>query len=211
MAKLLSNLPFAALLVYSPRGQTPASVRSRDVCYRIKQGDPTTLSLATDRTVESQSTIFRDFLGPSVTLVPAPRSAPLHRPDAFWPGRIICEAFIARGLGKEILACVQRTVALPKSAAAAPGQRPDVELHLASMELHRQLIWPAQVTIVDDVVTRGATLLAAASLIADAAPTTTVRAFALVRTKGLVPEVDKTLDPTTGSITYVSGFLDRQP
>lgn len=211
MAKLLSSLSFAALLIYSPRGQTAASVNSRNVCYRIKQGDPTILALAADRTLAALATHFGDFLGSDVTLIPAPRSAPLYRPDAFWPGKLVCDAFLARGLGKEILPCLRRTIAVQKSAVAAPGRRPDVEEHLASMDLDHQIIWPSQVTIVDDVLTRGATLLAAASLIAAAAPATTIRAFALVRTKGLLPEVDRTLEPTSGIITFSNGVLDRQP
>jgi hypothetical protein len=57
----------------------------------------------------------------------------------------------------------------------------------------------------------GSTLLAAASLIASAFPGAEVRAFALVRTLGLVPEIERIVEPIVGRITARSGGVDRQP
>jgi hypothetical protein len=71
---------------------------------------------------------------------------------------------------------------------------------------------PERITVVDDVVTKGATLLAAASLLAVAFPDAEIRAFALVRTMGLIPDVDRILDPVLGWIRRTAGSgADRDP
>jgi hypothetical protein len=67
-----------------------------------------------------------------------------------------------------------------------------------------------RITIVDDVVTRGAMLLAAAQLVAAAYPDAEVRAFALVRTCNLGPEIDRSIDPVIGTIT-LSRWGDARP
>jgi len=68
-----------------------------------------------------------------------------------------------------------------------------------------------RVLVVDDVITKGSTALAAASRIAEISPEADVRVFALVRTKGLQPDVDRILDPTTGVVRLVADEGDRQP
>lgn len=67
------------------------------------------------------------------------------------------------------------------------------------------------ITVVDDVVTKGATLLGAASLLAGAFPRAEIRAFALVRTQGYVKDIERILDPVVGRISRTrNGGADRQ-
>lgn len=62
----------------------------------------------------------------------------------------------------------------------------------------------------DDVVTRGATLLGCATLLLRVLPSIAIRAFAAVRTmSGL--EIDPMLAPETGVMTYTNGRLHREP
>ena len=70
------------------------------------------------------------------------------------------------------------------------------------MVVDAQLIGSKRVLIVDDFVTKGATILAGASRVAEAFPDAEVRAFALVRTLGFVPNVESIIDLTVGQITY---------
>lgn len=66
--------------------------------------------------------------------------------------------------------------------------------------------------VVDDFVTKGATLLGAASRVADLFPDAMVTAFVLVRTTGLVPNVERIVDPVAGEIILLpSGEADRRP
>jgi phosphoribosylpyrophosphate synthetase len=65
--------------------------------------------------------------------------------------------------------------------------------------------------LIDDVVTRGRTLLAAATRLQEAFPAVEIRAFALLRTMGLVPNVRQLLDPCIGEIRWKAGDAHRRP
>jgi hypothetical protein len=151
------------------------------------------------------------FLDPLVTLVPVPRAAPFSDPKSLWPAMRICEALREQGFGGEVLPCLKRLSAVRRSSHAAPGQRPLPYEHLDSMEVTPTMPSPEKITLVDDVVTKGATLLAAASLVQDAFPKAEVRAFALIRTLGLVPDIDALIQPVTGSISELYGEALREP
>jgi adenine/guanine phosphoribosyltransferase-like PRPP-binding protein len=68
-----------------------------------------------------------------------------------------------------------------------------------------------RVVIVDDVITKGSTALAAGSRLAEVYPNVDIKVFALVRTKGLVPDIQQILDPATGIVRLVGDEGDRQP
>ncbi|HEY3155368.1 MAG TPA: hypothetical protein VGK76_01910 [Candidatus Eisenbacteria bacterium] len=160
---------------------------------------------------EFASTQLGEILGAGVTLVPAPKSSPLVE-GALWPAKRIADELLARGLGREVIPCVRRAVRVPKSAFAAAGERPTAKTHLESLTAEGELARPARIAVVDDVVTKGATLLAVASLVQDLFPEADVRAFAMLRTMGLQPEVDRILEPCVGTIHLtVWGEADRQP
>lgn len=209
MGSLLSSLPFASLLIYSPRGQSEISQRSRRVRDAIKGARLDIL----ERSVQKLSELggMEPFLGADVVLVPAPRSAPIRDVTTLWPAQRICAQLVAGKIGREVLPCLTRTVAVPKSAFAPSGERPDVSRHFETMAAEVGLVRGARIAVVDDVITKGATLLAAASRVQEAFPEAEVRAFALLRTMGLVEEVDKILDPCRGTITLVRGEVMRAP
>ena len=73
------------------------------------------------------------------------------------------------------------------------------------------MLAPPIITVVDDVVTKGNTLLAAVSLLGSVFPNATVRGFAVLRTMGLVPEIDRIVDPCEGEVTWNGWDADRQP
>jgi hypothetical protein len=216
---LLGSLPYASFLSYSPRGTASVSLDSRRICYAVKQDGPhksggPMIEAIVAVLARDHRAAFADFLGPDVVLVPTPKSAPLPSRGGgpvLWVPRRISEALVAAGLGTSVVPCVERVTAVAKSASAAPGQRPTIATHMESMQVLIQA--PAErITLVDDVVTRGATLFAAASLLASTFPLAEIRAFALIRTRGFQTDIDRVIDPTVGTITRNRwGDANRDP
>lgn len=209
---LLSEVRFGAFLVYSPRGSSEESRRSRVVRDSIKHDWPPGIAHAVERLAEEfGNTPLAEVLGPEVSLVPAPKSAPLVE-GALWPARRIADELVRRGLGKEVIPCVRRITPVKKSAYAGPGERPTAKAHFESMETENPLARPSRVAVVDDVLTKGATLLAAASHVAGLFPEAEVRVFSMLRTMGLQPDIERILDPCVGMIRLTAwGEADRAP
>jgi predicted amidophosphoribosyltransferase len=104
-----------------------------------------------------------------------------------------------------------RQVAVPKSATAAAGQRPGPDKHYNSLAVAPNVnLLVASITIVDDVITRGATLIACYARLREIYPQTPIQCFSLIRTMSNV-EVDSVLDPVAGIVTYHGGSLHRHP
>jgi hypothetical protein len=214
---LPSELLFASLLQYAPRGTTPVSQLSRTVTYTVKSdgfiGATRVIAHAARRVAEllETSPFLQAYFGPGVTLVPMPRSSP-RRAGFLWPAERICESLLAEGLGRDILRCLERTRPVQPASLAATGQRPNPPDHYDSIAVRspRRRTAPAQITLVDDVITRGSSFIGVAPRLLEAYPDATVRCFALVRT--ISPgEVPVLLAPIQGTITYQDGRLRRQP
>ena len=143
--------------------------------------------------------------------MPAPGSGVLVA-GGLWVPRLIAEALVAAGLGRQVVPCLKRVEAVPKSAFQAAGARPSVRRHYDTMRVEAELVAAKRITLIDDFVTRGRTLLGGASRIAEAFSGVTVGAFALVRTKGLQPDVASLVDPCLGTIRRLGeDDADREP
>lgn len=216
LPKFLSNLKFGSFLAYSPHGQSDLSKRSRDVTYDIKNARQGKIDYAVQRFKEELAPGkaahgLKEFFGQDVIVVPCPKSSPLVK-GALWPAREICNSLVRHGLAQATSALVERFSAVRQSRASAPGNRPKPLEHLRSMRLVTQLeLAPTRITLVDDVITLGATLLAAASHIHEQFPECEIKGFALVRTKGLDPELGQILDPAVGDITFDGVDANRTP
>jgi hypothetical protein len=192
---LLSSLPFGSYLSYSPHGTSPLAKQSITIRKELKRdgyiptGDGGSVRLipyAVGRMSEDQPPELAELLGPDVVLVPAPGSAPLppRQTNVLWVPLRISEELVTAGFGARVAPVLVRQKAVRKSSFAGPGDRPSVQEHYDSMGvIHRIGEPPARIVLVDDVITKGATLLAGASRLAEAFPDADIQAFALLRTQ----------------------------
>lgn len=223
---MLSNLTFGSFLVYVPKrriAQVPDDLRddavtANNIMFAVKQEKmtgkgPTSKWLAGELKshLSKQSSPLKELLGPSKVLIPMPGSSPLAA-NALWVPKLIADALCAEGLGASTLPCVQREMAVAKSAFAGPGGRADPDKHYDSMAIVPQLGWPKEVVLIDDVVTRGSTFLGAASLLHDAHPDMTITSFAMILTVRDAADFKRVDNPCVGSITMDRlGNLHRNP
>jgi hypothetical protein len=196
------------------------SVQSRQICYAVKKDEvgPSTdvrmIEYAVRRLRQEDPPELRDLFTPDAVLVPVPGSAPLRLGERhqLWVPRRLCEALRAEGFGRTVLPCLERIAPVQRSAAAPVGGRPRPRTHRDSLRVNVPVDPPRRLLLVDDVVTKGATLLAAASLLQEAVPGAEVSCFALLRTLGLVREIDRIVAPVRGMIRCnAAGEAEREP
>lgn len=157
--------------------------------------------------------LFRDFFGAEVLVLPAPGHAPI-RDGSSWPMQDLAIALEKYSMG-QAHSWLRRTERVQKSAYADPGQRPTSLDHYSTIALYpdSSLFGPSRITVLDDVVTRGATLYGCVRRVRDAFPDAEVVAFAVVRTLSDVPSIDEMIDPVEkGTIrSDLAGTTSRTP
>lgn len=186
---LLSELTVGSLLIYPPKGHLVGSEgadRARNVMYKFKSARPDVLRALVKSLQKHADGVLSDVLGPDVVLVPVPGHAPIP-PKAKshnWASRDIAQAICEAGLGSDVVTAVTRRVKVQKSAFTSPENRPTVVSHYESMGVEIDLVLQGakRITLVDDIVTKGSTMLAAASLVSEACRGAEVSGFAAMRT-----------------------------
>lgn len=154
---------------------------------------------------------FVEFFKANPSLVPVPKSA-LMLPGTLWVPDRLAKALYNNGLGKGVAQCLWRKSPLPKSATSLPHLRPKAAHHYSSLEVNKVIINPEEILLIDDIVTRGATLLGAANKLKDSFPDVRIRAFAAMRTTSSDPTPFKHLyDPQRGDITLIGQDTKRRP
>ncbi|MDP9084086.1 MAG: hypothetical protein M3N50_10030 [Pseudomonadota bacterium] len=157
-----------------------------------------------------ESPVLMGFFGAADVLVPVPGSSP-HGMGRKSTAESLADALVDEGLGWGAWSGLRRVRAVRKSATAAPGRRPTVSVHYESFAIEPAPTPFESIVLIDDVITKGRTLLAAASRIHDAFPRAQIRAFALLRTMGMISGVEQLLDPCRGEIRWRSGDAHRSP
>jgi hypothetical protein len=209
---VIRAIAYASCYDYSPGGAGEVGERSRLLRTFLKAGDHRFIRKYAWRVRQEaqNSPIFAGFFGTGDLLVPVPGSAP-YSAAVPWPSQHLAAALINEGLGGAAWTGLHRVRAVRKSATAAPGTRPTVGIHYDSFYVERPAEPPRGIVLIDDVVTKGRTLLAAASRVQEAIPGVEVRAFALLRTMGLLPDVLTLLHPCKGQIRWRGGDAHRTP
>lgn len=134
-------------------------------------------------------------------LVPVPRSSLMGK-DYLWVPKRIAEALVRRGFGSEVSSCLVRQTAVPKSAYMPANQRPTPTQHYNSMAIEGNLTPPKKIILVDDIITRGSTIIAAANRLLDVFPSARISAFAAIRTISLPIYFTHLFKPVHGRINY---------
>ena len=142
--------------------------------------------------------LFPTYFGSDVALVPAPGHAPRAEGDEPRSTTIeLVRSMEAEGLGRR-REWLHRLEKVPKSAWSR-GTRPTEERHHATIALAAPPVLGldpvGRITVVDDVITSGATLHACVRRLAEAFPSADVAAFAIVRMITGLPQLSKAFDP----------------
>jgi predicted amidophosphoribosyltransferase len=208
---MIEGVPFASCYVYSPAGDSAICARSRLLRTLLKEGEArfmTKYAARVRQQLEPASQLAGFFLSGDV-LVPVPRCAP--KEGGTWVAAELALALVREGVGAATWPGLRRVSAVAKSSTAAKCRRPTVSGHYESFRLETLKFRPASVVLIDDVITKGRTILAAAARVRDAFPDAQIRAFALLRTMGMIPGVKTLLEPCRGEILWRDGDARRNP
>jgi hypothetical protein len=206
------QLPFFAPFCYSPYGTSLLAERSRHLRDQVKRADPRTLAHCAARVAQMiDSQVAPDFLNSDVALVPVPRCIPCDARNPISAPVAITRALRAAGLGGFIWPALRRWRAVPKSSWSRPGSRPEFLDHYTSFELLDHEPPADRFLLVDDFITRGRTIMAAAAVLYQAIPRAHIRAFALICTEGLAPDIFAITTPTVGIVRHLGGDAFRSP
>lgn len=209
----LQELKFGSLLSYSPNGHGVTDVRSRDYMVAVKQdgivlvdGKPLQMSTYVAREVKQNLEPFSTLFEATPVLVPTPSSS-LKKPGSLDVPSAIAQALHKEGLGTQVSECLVRTKPLPKSATSLAANRSTTVQHYDSLEVQDILDNPDSILLVDDVVTRGATLLGAANRLIETYPGARISAFAALRSVSNPSEFRRVRESVIGSITLQSNGI----
>lgn len=209
---LRSSLSFASCYVFAPRGDGLLSLQARLLCHRVKESDARWLPRYAGQVAElcARERPFQRLFARDAWLVPVPGCVPTcSRSTA--AGQLAL-ALHELGLARDVWPGIARRIAVTRSATALPGARPTVRQHYESFAVCAAPASPVhRIVLVDDVITKGRTLLAAAARLRREFTHTDIRAFALVRTLGFLTQLDRLLEPCQGLVYWAGGDARREP
>jgi predicted amidophosphoribosyltransferase len=173
------------------------------MCAHLKTGDVQSLACFAQQLAREciEGCTLTTLFSTSTVLVPVPAST-LTTTGLSCAAERLASALLQQGLGTAVWNGLARRLSVPKSATARAGNRPTVDQHLRSFALVGPPPATDRILLIDDVVTKGRTLLAAAGFLQQALPGAQIRAFALFRTLSLTAEIDGVLQPCVGEIRW---------
>ena len=205
----LTELQFGSFLTYCPKSGGDEIENARNAMIYLKndnyiQNPPILMSELIAKTMAQRRSKlpFESLFKPNTILIPCPKSSLMQR-DTLWVPQRIASALISYGFGKETSQCLIRKIPVRKSATSPPQLRPTAYEHYDSMIIQESLVNPTEIVLIDDIVTRGATLIGAANRIADLYPNASIKAFAAMRTMSNPSDFKKLIDPCIGTIELV--------
>ena len=158
--------------------------------------------------------VLASLFGKDAVLVPVPGSRPAAA--STWAAERLAVALHGVGLGHSVWSALYRRFPVRKSATAVNVARPTAHQHyesfaIAAMPRTANFPPPQRMILIDDVLTKGRTIFAAALRLHEAFPHADIRGFALVRTLGFLSDVPHSLEPCQGVIRWAGGDTRREP
>lgn len=144
---------------------------------------------------------FDSLFRTNSVLVPLPRSS-LLQPNSLWVPERIATALVRRRFGTRVLPCLIRAKAVRKSAISQVDQKPTPTEHFESLAVQGNLESAEDIVLIDDIVTRGHTMIGAANRLLEAFPLSRIHAFAAMRTVSGWTDFSHIYDPQIGLIEY---------
>lgn len=211
---MIENLVCATFFAYTPRPNSDDSKHAKESTLALKRDEAhpngTCQSAHLTRLMSQQLEKHNfEFFRSKPVLVPVPKSSPM-RPGDLWVPQRIADNMVKEGLGRDVQPCLRRHTAVPKSAYSHPSNRPKARQHYDSLSVEA-LTDVDDLVLVDDVVTRGATFLGAASRLQDQFQNSTIRAFALIRTQSDPADFKSFEDPAIECISLIGDETFRRP
>ena len=119
--------------------------------------------------------------------------------------------FVQASPGSEVSFLLRRRHRVSKAAFSKSSERPTAQVHYDSFACDFDIGAGASITVVDDVITRGSTMLGAIALVQHTYPNAVVRGFSLIRTMS-AEVLTELAQPTEGVIRLDgSGRTFRRP
>lgn len=207
------GLEYGALWSYSPWGTSTQEMRSKDYRHYLKNDWPVDYAgkqvlmseVVAQTIVESKTRLpFMSLFENNPVLVPVTRSS-LLKPDSLWVPHRLAMALHRRGLGSAVSPSLVRTYPV--------GYKATAEEHYDSQKVEQKLLTdPERILLIDDFVTRGATLIASALRLWETYPKVHIAGFAAIRTVTNSSNFKRIDDPAFNAITlYQSGRTHREP
>jgi adenine/guanine phosphoribosyltransferase-like PRPP-binding protein len=128
-----------------------------------------------------------------------------------WVARRLALALVETGLAREVWTGLKRVSSVERSSSAWMWERPTVLQHYQSFRVIPSSQAATTILLIDDVITKGRTLAAAAIRLQEAFPKADIRAFALIRTMGFVLDIPRLLEPCQGVIHWNGEDAYRAP
>jgi hypothetical protein len=202
---------FSSCYGYSPRAHGWVAEASRQLCDRVKSCDSLWLP-------RYAGFVYRTSLGdrhlaalfaPGTVLVPAPGSD--RSGEAPWTALRLAVALSEVGFALPVWTGLRRRYTVTKSATAPSAGRPTVDQHYDSFQVIPPVGPVGRIVVIDDVITKGRTLLAAAARLRSELPFADVRGFALIRTRGFVDHIEHLAETCHGVVRWAAGDARREP
>jgi len=182
------------------------------MCERVKTVDPSWLP-------RYAGFVYRESLSDpqlaalfsqGAAMVPVPGSSPWVG-EALWPALQLAIALREVGFALPVWTGLRRQIAVRKSATSPNGQRPSAWQHYESLSVTPPAAPLRKVVLIDDIITKGRTLLAAAARLRADMPSVDIRAFTLMRTQGFLACLDHMVDVCHGVVRWAGGDARREP